>query len=77
VNVPWYAPLYFPDHVPETLWLARTFAAEAAAVEELAAVAMELLQQMVAARATGKARHISARRLTCMVFIVYSAYLLV
>ena len=39
VNVPWYAPPYVPDHVPESgSRAARTFAAEAG---ELAALALE------------------------------------
>jgi hypothetical protein len=39
VNIPWYAPPYVPDHVPESgSRAARTFAAEAG---ELAALALE------------------------------------
>jgi hypothetical protein len=42
VNVPWYAPPYVPDHVPESeSRVARTFATEAPAAGELAALALE------------------------------------
>jgi hypothetical protein len=42
VNVPWYAPPYVPDHVPEReSRVARTFATEAPAAGELAALALE------------------------------------